>query len=369
MNDILRNAPQPTQEEHTKQLTFNTKITRHFLNSLFKAPIGLKRLLAGPACKHNEIALDLNTQLVCKIDRIGQRIMPRAASIEAIQDTRKLMAMSTEIFAPYKTEHAVKAVNTLVNGKLSKLAATIYTPENTSNGTILYFHGGGWVLGSHHTHDPVCRSLAAKANVQIISVDYRLAPEFPYPAANEDVIEIYKDILNRAEQLEIISTNILVAGDSAGGYLATYVALTAEKMGLPRPLGQILFYPVTDVSGQRNRSTSPFAHGFLLTGFQMERFEALYFSDESYKDEEKFSPIASSNLAVAPPSLIVTAGFDILGEEGTEYAKKLENVGVHVIHKNIVDQVHGFLSIQLACQSTFDDTASLVKNFISNISR
>lgn len=343
------------------------RIKREFLNTLFKLPIGLKRILAGPIREHNGIHLDLNTQIVCRLDNIGQLIAPKTAALENIEDARNFMAMGINLFAPYKKEESVKLEDIQIYTNQYCLDATIYTPENTKNGTILYFHGGGWVLGSHHTHDSICRGLAAKAHAQIISVNYRLAPEYPYPSANEDALAAYRNILSRYEELKLVSNQIFVSGDSAGGYLATYVALMAEQVKLPRPLGQILFYPVTDVSGKRDRSKYIFSNGNLLTSHQMQRFETLFFRHELQKSEKIFSPLCSPNLALAPPTLIVTAGFDVLCDEGVEYANKLHDLGIYVVHKNISDQVHGFLSIQLACQPAFDETAAIVKSFIENL--
>lgn len=211
---------------------------------------------------------------------------------------------------------------------------------------IVYYHGGGWVTGDLDTHDGTCRLLAAEARAVVVSVDYRLAPEAPFPAAVDDAIGGYAWAVTHAREIGAIGERIGVMGDSAGGTLAAAVAqqMTRDPGDLPVPAAQALVYPATDAH-MTSRSHELFAEGFFLTRADMEWFRGHYLSDPSLYDDVRASPLLAHDLAGLPPAVVVTAGFDPLRDEGDAYAAHLDDAGVRVIHRCYGDMVHGFFGM------------------------
>jgi acetyl esterase len=224
----------------------------------------------------------------------------------------------------------------------------IYRPYGISEELpgIVYYHGGGWVTGDLDTHDGTCRLLAVAARSVVVAVDYRLAPEDPFPAAVDDAIGGYAWTVRHARELGIVAEAVGVMGDSAGGTLA---AVVAQQVGrdpgdLPAPAAQALVYPATDAH-MTSRSHELFADGFFLTRADMEWFRGHYLPDPSRYGDVRASPLLADDLAGLPPAVVVTAGFDPLRDEGDAYAAKLEAAGVRVIHRCYDDMVHGFFGM------------------------
>ncbi|HET8929356.1 MAG TPA: alpha/beta hydrolase [Acidimicrobiales bacterium] len=211
---------------------------------------------------------------------------------------------------------------------------------------IAYYHGGGWVTGDLDTHDGTCRLLAATARSVVVAVDYRLAPEDPFPAGVDDAISGYAWTVENARELGADPRRIGVMGDSAGGTLAAAVAqqVTRDPGDLPVPAAQALVYPATDAN-MTSRSHELFAEGFFLTKADIEWFRGHYLSDPSLYDDVRASPLLAPDLAGLPPAVVVTAGFDPLRDEGDAYAAKLDAAGVRVIHRCYDDMVHGFFGM------------------------
>jgi len=205
---------------------------------------------------------------------------------------------------------------------------------------LVYFHGGGWTIGDVDTHDALCRQLALGARCVVFSVDYRLAPEHPFPAAVEDCFAATRYVAEHAGELEVRA--IAVGGDSAGGNLAAVVSLLARDAGAPAIAFQLLVYPATDQrcatpSHERN------AEGYLLTRDAIQYFRRHYLPHERDWSDWQASPLLAKSHADLPPALVLTAGYDPLIDEGRAYADKLRAAGVAVDYREYADMVHGFV--------------------------
>lgn len=222
--------------------------------------------------------------------------------------------------------------------------ARLYRPDTGARvpGLLVWYHGGGWVLGSLDLHDGTCSSLARRSGHAVLSIDYRLAPEHPFPAALTDCVTATSWAHENADALGIDPTRIAVGGDSAGGNLAAVVAQLA-----PIPIvSQLLVYPVTDARAG-SASYVENADGYLLTAASMHWFIGHYLSgDEGSPDDPRVSPLLAADEAIAksPPTLVITAGFDPLRDEGTDFAARLAGTGVRVSHVHFPDQIHAFFS-------------------------
>jgi acetyl esterase len=223
--------------------------------------------------------------------------------------------------------------------------ARLYLPEPSDGptGLLVWFHGGGWVMGSIDGHDNVCSSLASRSGHAVLSVDYRLAPEAPFPAALDDCIAATVWAAANAAELGIDPTRIAVGGDSAGGNIA---AVVANEAVVPLAL-QLLVYPVTDCN-MSTRSYVDNAEGYLLTASSMRWFTDHYLSgDEGTADDPRVSPLLAADnvLSAAPPAFVVTAGFDPLCDEGVAYADRLATLGVSTNHLHYPGEIHAFFSL------------------------
>ena len=231
------------------------------------------------------------------------------------------------------------------DGPVGPIPLRLYRPAEVAATTALpvlvYFHGGGWVIGDLDTHDVLCRQLTAEAGVSVVSVDYRLAPEHKFPAAVEDAWAATRWIVAHASELGVDAGRLAVGGDSAGGNLAAVVALLARDLGGPAIALQALLYPVTDVSTE-TQSYRDFSEGFLLTRETMRWFFDQYLNGEADAADWRVSPLRARSLAGLPPALIVTAGFDPLRDEGDAYAVALRTAGVRVDSICYGGMIHGF---------------------------
>jgi acetyl esterase len=223
----------------------------------------------------------------------------------------------------------------------------IYTPVAAGGAAlpaILYFHGGGFVLGDLDCYDGLCRALANESGCRVISVDYRLAPEHPFPAATEDAFAALSYVEANASDLGIDPNRIVVAGDSAGANIATVTALRAkENKGNPHIAFQLLIYPITDF---RDPSAPHiFGFGYALDDRAIAWFDTLYVPAGTDRADPRLSPLAAADLADLPPALIVTAGFDPLRGQGAAYVEKLKSAGVEVSYVDYPTMIHGFFSM------------------------
>jgi acetyl esterase len=228
------------------------------------------------------------------------------------------------------------------------IGARIYAPKTlrTKHGLapcLVFFHGGGFVIGNIETHDVVCRKLAHEGELIVISVDYRLAPEHRFPAAVEDTVTSTRWIASNAKQLGIDASRLFVGGDSAGGNLAAVVSLHARDNGGPALAGQMLVYPGTDFSRKHPSHREP-ETSVLLTHSVLGWFMNHYMGDADMSDW-RASPARAKTLAGLPPAYVLTAGADPLRDEGDEYAARLKDAGVPVAYKHFPGQFHGFFTM------------------------
>ncbi len=235
-----------------------------------------------------------------------------------------------------------------IPGPAGVIPARHYRPAGSGPAPLLvFFHGGGWVFGDLDTHDSVCRLICRDAGVQVLAVDYRLAPEHPAPAAVDDAYAAYRWARERAVDLGADPRRVAVGGDSAGGNLAAVVTRMARDAGDPLPSLQWLIYPVTDLRGQ-TRSRSLLGDGFLLTKDDMDWFQGNYLRGSGIDETDpRVSPLLADDVSGLSPALIVTAGFDPLRDEGAQYAARLREAGVAVDHRQMSSMIHAFLNLNI----------------------
>jgi acetyl esterase len=232
-----------------------------------------------------------------------------------------------------------------VPGQGGAIPARLYIPGELAPGAAMpltiYFHGGGWVVGDLETHDGVCRFLAASAGTAVLAIDYRLAPEHPFPAAVEDAWAAFAWAAVNVAELGVDPARIGVAGDSAGANLAAVVSLLARAGGGAMPAMQLLIYPPTDAAGDFP-SRRTFAEGFLLTKGDSDAFERHYLSPGTDAADPRASILLAPDLTGLPPAYVATAGFDPLRDEGEAYALRMREAGVQVALRRHPGLVHSF---------------------------
>lgn len=232
----------------------------------------------------------------------------------------------------------------------------VYRPEvDEPLPAVVYLHGGGWVVGTVESYDPFCRALAARTPSIVVSVDYRLAPEHPFPAAVDDAWAVTEWVATRGSELGTAPGRLVVAGDSAGGNLAAVVALRARDAELPLSL-QVLIYPVTD-AGLRSSGYARFGETLNLTHAKMKWYAAHYLGTADAAHPEA-SPLRADDLAGAAPALVQTAEYDALADEGEAYARRLREAGVRVALTRYDGQIHGFLRLRAYCGDQTDEAIS-----------
>jgi acetyl esterase len=228
------------------------------------------------------------------------------------------------------------------DGPGGRLGARHYLPpaRGESKGLLVFFHGGGFVLGDLESHDSICRDLAAQSGVAVLAVDYRLAPEHPFPAAVEDAWAALCFAHDHADDLGTTPNDLAVGGDSAGGNLAAVVALMARDAHLPLRL-QLLVYPVVDLR-HGDPSFEENSQGYFLTADAMAWFEGHYAADVN---DWRASPVLAPNLAGVAPAVVLTCEYDPLRDEGDRYARLLAAAGVPVVHHSFAGLIHGSLGM------------------------
>ncbi len=270
---------------------------------------------------------------------------PNAPSWEEIgpQQARQEYISLTKLFGTGPSDVAVQ--DTTIN---DAIPVRIYTPQLTTEQNlpvVVYFHGGGWVVGNLETHDALCRRISQQAHCAVVSVDYGLAPENPAPKPLQDCYAVTVYVANHADELGLDATRLVVAGDSAGGALAAGVALKARDTAGPKLLAQVLIYPVIDPACN-TRSYDQFADGFGLTKVSMQWFWRCYLGNQgaaAHAVDIYSIPAQAPSLTGLPHTILITAGYDVLRDEGELYAKKLQAAGVEVQYQLYEDMMHGFV--------------------------
>jgi acetyl esterase len=287
------------------------------------------------------------------LDPHARRLLELAAEaghppFEALNpaQARKAYAASWSVMQTPGGEVA-SALDMHIDGPGGPLALRIYRGQGTDANAhlpcLLFLHGGGWVLGNLDSHDRLCRRLANGAGICVVAVDYRLAPEHPFPAALDDAGTALAWIAAQAKRLRIDAQRIAVGGDSAGGNLAAALALMARDGSVPSVVHQTLLYPALDLSA-RSESYRRVRTGVPLTAATMAYFIGHYAPRHEDRLDWRASPLRAASLVGVAPALMLTVAHDPLCDEGREYAQRLDEAGVRVSHIHCNDQMHGVLS-------------------------
>ena len=316
-------------------------------------PPRLQRLLFGPPPSVDGLTLASDIHALLKLaERAGDTSYTGGLSpTEARAHNRRGAAAATA--HPPIPMARVEALT--LPGQGGAIPARLYVPgalpANEPMPLLVYFHAGGWVIGDLDTHDGVCRFLAAAAGTAVLSIDYRLAPEHPFPAAVEDAWAGFAWAQANAAQLGVDPNRIAVGGDSAGGNLAAVVSLLAKAAGGPLPAMQLMIYPPTDSAGDLP-SRFLFREGFLLTKGDMDSFEGHYLPPGTDKTDPRVSILLAPDLCGLPPAYVATAGFDPLRDEGEAYALRMREAGVQVALRRHPGLIHGFANFTAFSRSS-----------------
>lgn len=307
--------------------------------------------------------LDPDTQLVLDMIRTAGRPPFEQLSPD---EARQAYMNSRRILQPVPQEVA-EARDTMVPGPLGEIKVRLYRPAGTEAADVLpaliYYHGGGWLLGDLDSHDVVCRRFANAAHCRVVSVDYRMAPEHKYPAAVNDSAAATRWAIENAATLGIDPARVAVGGDSAGGNLAAVMALMARDGTLPPLAFQLLIYPATDMM-MTSVSSQTVREGVPLTSATMKWFIDHYLRDAADARDWRASPLRAADLSGTAQALVLTCSYDPLRDEGIAYAQRLEREGVRVVHLHYSDQTHGFMSmgrIIRAADLAIDQMAAALK--------
>jgi acetyl esterase len=310
------------------------------LRALPRIPNPVKRLLLGG----HSISIDGNTLdttlqlMLAGMSGVGLNALVASPDVGAARTQLRVLAAS------FKQDIPVAAVTDLsIPGLQGSIRARHYRPiEGEGEPLLVFYHGGGQVIGGLDTHDDLCRQICREGGLHVLSVDYRLAPEHKAPAGADDAYTAFRWAIDNAGELGADPGRVAVGGDSAGGNLAAVVSQRARNEGTRLPVLQLLLYPVTNYSGE-TRSQTLFAEGFFLTKQDLDRCRDWFLTGAPVDAlDPRVSPLLADDLSGLPPALLVTAGFDPLRDEGRQYADELRKAGVTVDYREFGSLVHGF---------------------------
>ena len=312
---------------------------------LMALPGPVMRRLAGPPVVLDGQTLDLETQWMLRLRQLKRE--PSAETLP-MPAARRLIVRHTVLTGGRPPIGEIRDLDVPggagdIRARLNVPRSPPATPESGSP-LLVFLHGGGFMYGDLDSHDPVCRMLAERAGVRVLALDYRLCPEHPFPAALDDCWAAYQWAVEHADELGADPDRIGVGGDSAGGCLATVVAMRAANAGVPCR-HQLLVYPVTDmVTGSESRRL--FGSGFFLTDEFIDLADASYLSDPDERRHPDVSPALTEKIPEGlAPALVVTAGFDPLRDEGEAWARRLADAGVEVRLTRYPGFIHGFFNV------------------------
>ncbi len=297
----------------------------------------LVRLAGGKRVVIDGDPLDEQVQLVLSLAR---RLGKKGPEEVGVAQTRKDMDENAQVLGLDPRPVRVRDV------RADRFGFRIYTPHALEGAgrspALLYIHGGGFAAGSVDSHDNICRYFADEVPCIVASLDYRLAPEHPFPAAVEDAVDAFAWMREHSSELGIDPERIAIGGDSAGGNLSAVVCQQQKLRGGPQPKFQLLIYPATDMT-RSLPSHRLFAKGFYLEEASIDFYLANYLGTQDPRDV-RASPLFAEDVSGLAPALVITAGFDPLRDEGTAYADKLAAAGVSVEHRNDSGMFHGYFS-------------------------
>jgi acetyl esterase len=290
--------------------------------------------------------MPLNPQVAALLERVSRSPLPPYYDVPPVvarrlyRDSRAALTPDPPVVGPVLLRLAPSAAG--------PVPIRHYRPKGTTDDetlpALVYFHGGGWVIGDLDTHDVVCRTLANEAQCAVFSVEYRKAPEARFPSAVDDCFAATRYIAAQADALRVDAHRIAVGGDSAGGNLAAVISLLARDAGGPAVAFQLLIYPATDQQ-MRFPSIERNGEGYLLTKRAIQYFRGHYLERMEDWRDWRASPLLAASLSGLPPALVLTAGYDPLVDEGRAYADRLAVDGVQTEYCDYPDMVHGFITM------------------------
>ncbi len=325
-------------------------------NLALRMPISWVNIMARPPVTVDGRTLDGRTQwLLQLLARSGQPPIEKTSVAEARIECDAFMLQMGGGLAPIGeiVDRIIGMPGAMPgDGPARRTRVRIYRSAGTVARllpTILYFHGGGWVMGSLEGYDPICRYFCARTGCAVVAVDYRLAPEHKFPAAIDDAVAAFRWLAADSARLGLDPARIVIAGDSAGGNIAT--AATRLLRDEPRPpCLQWLIFPATDLACD-SASYKSCGEGFFVTRAAMEWFRGHYLSDPAEIEDPRASPLRAPDLSGVAPALIFTAGIDPLRDEGRAYADRLTAAGVKTVHREFESLIHGFIGMRGALQA------------------
>ena len=339
-----------------------------------RMPISWVNIITGPPAAVDGRTLDGRTQWFLQLlARSRQPALHQLSVAEARQEFDAFMQLMSGRPAPVGEIVDRTTANGTGGNGAGSLRIRIYRPAHSVARllpTILYFHGGGFVIGSLEGYDLACRYFCARSGCAVVSVDYRLAPEHKFSAAVDDGVAAYRWLAAEATGLGLDPSRIVLAGDSAGGTIAAVAA--QELRGEPHPpCLQWLIYPATDLAGN-TASHKSCGEGFLLTAADMAWFRGHYLNSAAEIDDPRASPLRAADLGGVAPALVFTAGFDPLRDEGEAYANRLTAAGVKTIHREFDTLIHGFIGMRGALQAAaraMDDMVAGLRHELAQLGR
>ena len=288
----------------------------------------------------------LHPQAKALLALIEQRGLPATHTLTPVEARR--MYRERRFFTQPQAPEVAQVRDASASGPHGDIPLRIYRPLGSTAGATLpvlvYYHGGGWVIGDLDTHDTLCRELANSADACVVAVDYRMGPEHRFPCAINDCIAATNWVSREAGALNIDTARIAIGGDSAGGNLAAAVAIAARDQGDLPIVHQLLIYPATDQRrGAPSHTTN--GQGYMLTADTMNYFHDHYIDDTAHDLDWRASPLLRQDLTRLPPTLVITAGFDPLRDEGLMYANRLSEAGNAATYICFERQIHGFITM------------------------
>jgi acetyl esterase len=318
------------------------RLSRIVVRCVYGLPSWSRRALAGRPVRADGQRLDPDLQLMLRLQRIGGRTV-NGGNVPA--DRRRAVETAAKLVAG----EPIRALSTrdfAIPSADGPIPARLYEPDGLAapSALMVFYHGGGWVLGSLDSHDRLCRYLAVRAGVRVLAVGYRLAPEHPFPAGVEDALTAFRYARDHAADLGSDPDRVAVGGDSAGANLAAVTGYQCARAGEPGPAFQLLFYPAVDAVN-RAPSRDLFSQGFYLTEEDGTWFDHQYVPTGADRTDPRLSVLLADDLSGLPPTYLVTAGLDPLRDEGEAFAAKLSRAGVPVVLRRQDGLLHGFASM------------------------
>ncbi|MCV7424965.1 alpha/beta hydrolase [Mycobacterium yunnanensis] len=352
------------------RLVMTNTASRVMLRLLPHLPDAVKRLLLG----RRTVMVDGNTLDTTLQFMLAAQRSAGVNGLVASSDVAVARSQLRTLSAMIDAGISVGVRDSTIPGPAGPLPVRHYSPVDAGVAAqpaplMVFFHGGGFVVGDLETHDALCRLLCRDAGVHVMAVDYRLAPEHPAPAAVEDCYAAYRWALAHAADLGADPARVAVGGDSAGGNLAAVVSQLARNDAIALPALQLLLYPAVDFASD-TRSKTLFADGFFLTKKDMDWFRDNYLAGSALDvADPRVSPLLADDLSGLPPAMVLTGGFDPLRDEGNQYAEALAAAGVTVDHRQFGPVVHAFANFFPLGGASATATAEVVSAVRAHLSR